>query len=76
MLCRQCELCGSKLCCDCAQDPSTGEVKPTDSEAALDEANSENDSSLAASGNMAGDVDIKELAESEAVNERGQRIAV
>ena len=76
MLCRQSELRGSKLCCVYAQDPSTGEVKRTDSEAVLDEATSEDDSGLAVSDDMAGDADIKELAESEAVNERGQRIAV
>ena len=76
MLCRQSELYGSKLFCVCMQDPSTGEVKPTASEAGLDEATSENDSVSAASDDMAGDVDITELAESAAVNERGQRIAV
>lgn len=76
MLCKQADLCGSKLCCACAQDPSTGEVKRTDSEADLVEVTSENVSGSAVSGDMAGDVDIKELAESEAVNERKQRIAV
>ena len=58
------------------QDPSTREVKPTDREAGLDGVPSENDSAMAMSENMAGDKDIKELAQSEAVNERGQRIAV
>ena len=76
MLRRQSEQSGNKLCSTCTQDPSTGEVKPTDSEIGLDGVTSEDSSTVAVSENMAGDVEIEKLTEIEAVNERGQRIAM
>ena len=60
----------------CLQDPSTGAVNPTDSEARLDGVFLEDDPAMAASEIMADDAQMKEPAESEAINERGQRISV
>lgn len=64
------------MCSACTQDPSTGEVKPTDGEADLDGVTSKDNPAMVVSENMAGDVQMKEVAESEAVDERGQSISV